>query len=239
MVNPNLSISRCCNELLLECITQLEHNNLNNTQYNRRETLEINPVPSDIAHDVLEIKSLIFLKTEHPVYQLYSPLIMVIPTDKEEIVNVISSLNSSKASGPNSILYRILFLLKNEMSKHLADSFNLSFMTGSLSVLKTLKVFPVFKKDSKLDYSNYCPTSLLSNTEKMLEKLMYKRLYTFLNNNNIIYNFQIEFRQQHSISHALIDITENIRKALDDGNVGCEIFVDLQKAFDTVDTVNF
>ena len=54
MVNSNLSITRRCNDLLLERITQLERNNLNNTQYNRRETLEINPVPSDIADDVLE-----------------------------------------------------------------------------------------------------------------------------------------------------------------------------------------
>ena len=54
MVNSNLSISKCCNELLLECITQLECNNLSNAQYNRRETLEINLVPSGIANDVLE-----------------------------------------------------------------------------------------------------------------------------------------------------------------------------------------
>ena len=54
MVNSNLSIARPCNDLL-ERITQLERNNLNNTQYNRRETLEINPVPSDIADDVLEL----------------------------------------------------------------------------------------------------------------------------------------------------------------------------------------
>ena len=52
-------------------------------------------------------------------------------------------------------------------------------MTGVFpSVLKTAKVVPVFKKDSKLDYSNYHPISLLSNIEKILEKLMYKRLYT-------------------------------------------------------------
>ena len=50
----NLSITRRCNDILLEGITQLERNNLNNAQYNRRETLEINPVPSDIADDVLE-----------------------------------------------------------------------------------------------------------------------------------------------------------------------------------------
>ena len=54
IVNSNLSITRRCNDLLLECITQLERNNLNNAQYTRRETLEINPVPSDIADDVLE-----------------------------------------------------------------------------------------------------------------------------------------------------------------------------------------
>ena len=54
MVNSNLLISRCCNELLLECITQLECNNLNNAQYNIRETPEINPVSSDIADDDLE-----------------------------------------------------------------------------------------------------------------------------------------------------------------------------------------
>ena len=101
-----------------------------------------------------------------------------------------------------------------------------------LSVIKTAKVVPVFKRDSKLDYSNYRPISLLSNIEKILEKLMYKRLYTFLNNSNIIYNLQFGFRQQYSTSHALI---KNMRKDLDDGNIGCGVSVDLQKAFDTVD----
>ena len=112
----------------------------------------------------------------------------------------------------------------------MADLFNLSFTTGVFpSVLKTPKVVPVFKKDSKLDYSNYRPISLLSNIEKILEKLMYKRLYTFLNKNNVIYNLQFGFRQQYSTSHSLINITENIRKALDDGSIDCG------KAFDIVD----
>ena len=64
---------------------------------------------------------------------------------------------------------------------------------------------------------------------------MYKRLYTFLDTKNIIYDLQFGFRQQYSRSHALTNITENIKKALDDGNVGCAVFVNLQKAFDTVD----
>ena len=109
-------------------------------------------------------------------------------------------------------------------------------MTGVFpSVFKTAKVVPVFKEDSKLDYSNYRPISLLSNIEKILENLMYKKLYTFLNNHEIIYNLQFGFRQQYSTLHTLIIITENIRKALDDGSIGCGVFVDLQKAFDTVD----
>ena len=64
---------------------------------------------------------------------------------------------------------------------------------------------------------------------------MYKRLHTFLNNKNIIYNVQFGFRQQYSTSHALINITENVGKALGDGSIGCGVFVDLQKAFETVD----
>ena len=91
------------------------------------------------------------------------------------------------------------------------------------SILKTAKVVPLFKKDSKLDYSDYRPNSVLSNIEKTLEKLICKRLYAFF---NIIYNLQFGFKQQYSTSHALINITENIRKALDDGNIEYGDFVD-------------
>ena len=109
-------------------------------------------------------------------------------------------------------------------------------MTGLFpSVLKTAKLVPVFKKDSKLNYSNYRPISLLSNIEKILEKFTYKRLHIFLDYKNIIYDLQFGFRQQYFTSHALITITENIRKALDDGNIVCGVLVDLQKTFDTVD----
>ena len=64
---------------------------------------------------------------------------------------------------------------------------------------------------------------------------MYKRIYQFLIENNIIYDLQFGFRQNFSIAHAFINLTKNIRQALDEGYIGCGIFVDLQKAFDTVD----
>ena len=94
------------------------------------------------------------------------------------------------------------------------------------SVLQTAKVIPIFKTDSNLDSSNYRPISLLSNIGKILEKRMYRRLCTYVSNKNIIYELKFGFRQQYSTSHASINITKNIKK------LGCEVFVDLQKAFD-------
>ena len=64
---------------------------------------------------------------------------------------------------------------------------------------------------------------------------MYNRIYIFFSENNLIYSLQFGFRQKYSTVHALISLTENIRKNLDEGNIGCGIFVDLQKAFDTVE----
>ena len=64
---------------------------------------------------------------------------------------------------------------------------------------------------------------------------MYKRWYAILNKNNVIYNLQFACGQQYSTSHALINIIVNMIKALDDGNIGCGVFVDLQKAFYTFD----
>ena len=64
---------------------------------------------------------------------------------------------------------------------------------------------------------------------------MYNRIYKFVSDNTLIYSLQIGLRQKYSTVHALISLTENIRKKLDEGNIGCGIFVDLQKAFDTVE----
>ena len=64
---------------------------------------------------------------------------------------------------------------------------------------------------------------------------MYNRIYNFFSDNNLINSLQFGFRQKYSIVHALINLTENIRKNLDEGNIGCGIFVNLQRAFNTVE----
>ena len=90
------------------------------------------------------------------------------------------------------------------------------------------------KKGANDNPSNYRPVSLLSIFSKIFEKITYKRLYDFLEVNEIFHSLQFGFRQKHSTFHTLISMTEKIRKSVDDGNYRCGIFIDLKKAFDTV-----
>ena len=152
------------------------------------------------------------------------------PTNKE-IKFILSSLHVNKSAGPYSIPSKV-----NYISVKPADLFNLPFTTGTFpTLLKTAKVITIHKKDSKSNFTNYRPISLLSNLDKILEKFMHSRLSTFLNIKDIIYPLQFGFRQNYSTSYALIHLTETIKEALDRGKYGCGIFVDLQKAFDNVD----
>ena len=158
------------------------------------------------------------------------------PTDTEEVISILSLLSDNQSSDPNIIPTRILKLLKKDISRHLVDVFNLSFSSGIYPTpLKTAKVIPIHKKDSKLECSNYRPTALLSNIDKILEKLMHERHSNFLDKNKLIYSLQFGFRQSYSTSYALIHLTETIKQSLDQGLFICGFFVNLQKAFDTVD----
>ena len=63
---------------------------------------------------------------------------------------------------------------------------------------------------------------------------MHKQLYVFLEDNNVLFKNQFGFRKKCSTAHSLIEITEKIRESIDSGKYGCGIFIDLKKAFDTV-----
>ena len=79
------------------------------------------------------------------------------------------------------------------------------------------KVAQIHKKESKLDYKNYQPISLLSVLSKIYEKVLYKRIYGFLSSNNLLYEKQYDFQSSYSTDHALISLTEKIKKYLDNG----------------------
>ena len=102
-------------------------------------------------------------------------------------------------------------------------------------MMKLAKVIPLYKKNSPEDPSNnYRPISLLSVFSKITEKLMHTRLYNFLEQHKVLYSQQFGFRSKNSTLHALISLTESIKKTIDNGMYGCGVFIDLQEAFDTV-----
>ena len=93
----------------------------------------------------------------------------LIPTDENEISFIISSLDSHKSSGPSSIPVKILKLLKNGISQQLSDIFNMSLSTRKFSsALKIAKVILIHKKQTKVDFTNYRPVSVLSNIENII-----------------------------------------------------------------------
>jgi hypothetical protein len=191
---------------------------------------------SDIASNILKERKFDGIKQYHQFMGSSSEKTLFFkPTDKDEIAFIISLFKRGKASGPTSIPYDIIQLTKLIISEPLAKIANLSFETGiHPELLKIQKVVPIFKKGSKLKTANYRPISLLSNINKIFEKIVFERVYDFIQDTNQFYNYQYGFRKRHSTGHALINITEQIRMALDHNQIACGIFVDFQKAFDTV-----
>ena len=140
-----------------------------------------------------------------------------------------------KSTGPISVPVFILKIYKVFFSSWLSGLVNQCFEIGVFpDILRTAKVTPLHKKESKLDFLNYRLISLLSVFSKIYEKLIYTMIYAHLNKNNFIYHKQFGFRSNYSINHALISIAEHIRGLLDTGYYVCGMFVDLEKAFDTV-----
>ena len=87
------------------------------------------------------------------------------------------------------------------------------------------------KGGSTQDVNNYQPISLLSIFDKIIEKIMSKRLYAFLEIHNVLFHNQFGFRKKSSTVYALVQITEMIKETIDSGKFGCGVFIDLRKSF--------
>ena len=153
---------------------------------------------------------------------------------EQDILDIITAL-PIKSTGPASVPIKLLKLVADIIVVPLCRIINLSFTTGVFpDILKVAKVIVLHKGGSTQDMNNYRPISLLSIFDKIIEKLMHARLYEFLELHNILFLNQFGFRKFHSTSHSLVEITEEIKESIDNGKYGCGIFIDLKKAFDTV-----
>ena len=113
---------------------------------------------------------------------------------------------------------------------------NLSIQKGiSPLKLKHAKIVPVYKDGDELDPGNYKPISLLSNINRIFEKLVYNRINNFIIKHKILCLSRYGFPKHCSTEHALLDIVGKIQRYMDEKLFYCGIFIDLRKAFDTVD----
>ena len=102
------------------------------------------------------------------------------------------------------------------------------------SKLKCAKVISVYKTGDATQPGNYRPISLLSVFNRLFERLMHKRLSSFIEK-KILYNAQYGFRENYSTQHAILDIVNRIQSNTEAGLYSCGVFIDLKKAFDKVD----
>ena len=151
----------------------------------------------------------------------------------EEISNIINEFENEKAS---DISARVLKRVKDQISGHISGFINNFMKLGTFpKILKIGKVSPIFKNGGSQLFDNYRPISVLPIFGKIFENVLYNRLYCFFMLKNVIYNKQFGFQKNHSTSHAINYSVNKIISELQQRNHIIGIFIDLSKAFDTLD----
>ena len=161
------------------------------------------------------------------------PSIYLYDTYSLEIEDIIKDFENGKASDIPTILIKKSSKI---ISPTLARLYNQYMNAGIFPELfKVGKITPIFKKGNKEVMENYRPVSVLPIFGKIFEKIIYSRLYNFFTKENVISEDQFGFRKLHSTVHALHSSVRKIEGAMENGMHTVGIFIDLSKAFDTLD----
>ena len=151
------------------------------------------------------------------------------------VCSLLDKLDKSKATGLDKISAKLLRYCPDLLSESLTVIFNCSFNTGIFpDEWKCSKVIPLFKHGERRDLNNYRPISIIPVVAKVFERIIYDQMYVFLTDNNLLCNSQSGFRCLHSTVTALLESTNNCAYNIDQGRVNAVVFLDLKKAFDTV-----
>ena len=153
-----------------------------------------------------------------------------------KVFSLLSKLCKSKATGLDKISARLLRECADLVASSLCCIFNRSITSGIFPTeWKFTKVVPLFKQGERSDLNNYRPISIIPVVAKVFERIVYNQFYEYLTENNLISSSQSGFRSFHSTATALLEATDSWAFNIDKGNVNAVVFLDLKKAFDTVD----
>ena len=154
----------------------------------------------------------------------------------EGLLKTISRMKPKVSFGLDLISNKLLKAIAPSILQPLVHIFNLSLCNGFVHcTLKSSVLKPLFKSGSRADFTNYRPIALLSALAKLLEKCAIEQLAAHFEKNCIFYKHQYGFRPKHSTIHAIINFADNVHRALEQGLFNISVFIDLRKAFDTVD----
>ena len=166
----------------------------------------------------------------------YKNSFALLPTTEEEVISTVNKMIPKCSSGFDEVSTDILKQSIHIIANPLTNIINESFSAGIFpDQLKIAKVRPIFKNGDKSEFSNYRPISVLPSFSKIFEKLMYNRLMSYLLKHSVLYEHQYGFRPKHSTLLAITEMTEKVTQALDNKQFAIGVFIDLSKAFDTLD----
>ena len=155
------------------------------------------------------------------------------PVTQTQVFTLFAGLKENKAS--LIVPKKLIKIATKQLSAPFTEIYNESILSEEVpEIFKISKVTPIFKSDSLSELGNYRPIAVISPFSKVLERLVYDQVESYLEKECLLFNFRFGFGKGYSTEYAILKTVEKLKSAVDDQKITCGIFLDFSKAFDTI-----